>query len=142
MLTKLTPAIRADIDFVYELQNIDGVRQYFRTPEVPSFEEHKEWMLNTITSEARFLYIISIDNERVGTIRVDLLSSTCVEVSIIINPRYHGRSAGYAAVNLIKELYSESEIKAYIHEDNTASKKLFIKAGFEKIDSNNYLLKR
>lgn len=129
----LSPAKASDSQFLYDLQTKDA-RKYFINPDTPQWISHLSWLESLLSSSVNILFIIKCNEVLIGSLRLDLLDSTTVEVSIMVHPKYSGRGMAGKAIAQIKEICSGKEIKALVHKNNKASQKLFTNHGFKKIN--------
>jgi len=159
LLAKLTDDVTLqkatynDCQTLFDWQSNREVRKYFHNPEPVKWQQHCQWLRNTLASSNKCLYIIkqncSNNHElsSVGVLRLDALQSltydidACWEISIIISPLHQGKKLAERAIIKIPEVFKNQGIIAEVHHDNGASHKLFSRAGFNKISPNAYLLK-
>lgn len=123
-----------DSRLLFQWQNETGARQYSRNINPPSWEEHVNWLQNSLSDSDRRLWIILMDSIPVGYTRLDSKNDT-EEVSILVSTHYQGLGIGKLALEAIKSK-SRKTIEAYVKEENTPSVKLFSSAGFKKIEKN------
>ena len=71
---KLRQANTSDIEQVHKWQSHPKTRAFALNPQVPSWEEHQEWMSKKLKHKSDFFYIIecSTDALSVGVIRLEL----------------------------------------------------------------------
>lgn len=126
----LEPAVSTDSNFVYELQTKE-VRQFFRNLTTPSLDEHIDWFNRTINSHESQLFIVTFNNQKAGVLRIDDLNTKELEISIIVSPEHAGQGVAKKAINKLEDMMFGKKLKAIIHKDNIASRKLFEKLEFE-----------
>lgn len=121
----------ADCDFLYHLQTIPGMRQYFLDSKIPSYEDHQQWFDNYFAKEERLAYVIVYQGNDCGFVRLDLRPNTLLyDISILLDPAFSGLGLGTLAVNLAIQESGAKTVYATVHEENTGSIKTFIRAGF------------
>jgi UDP-2,4-diacetamido-2,4,6-trideoxy-beta-L-altropyranose hydrolase len=125
----IRPVDLRDSDFAYSLQTKE-VRKYFVNTEVPSIDQHIDWFQKIIDSPTSQLFILMLGVHKTGILRVDNINSDKLEVSIIVSPDYWGNRLANKALNIIESLVLNKTLKAVIHNNNTASKKVFLRSGF------------
>jgi len=91
-----------------------------------------------------YFYVIEYAGTPVGTIRFDMKSKDCFEVSILVEPSFQGRGiakgATSAALLKIGSEFSNFTIVASVHKNNMPSIKLFTNLDFlESGKSGNFL---
>lgn len=97
-----------------------------------AFSEHEEWLLRSIASPDRVIYMAEDDGIPVGTGRLDLRGRT-VELSLTVAPEFRGQSYGrriIAALILEAERLGGQPQTARVRLNNVASMIAFLKAGF------------
>lgn len=136
-LTFLRKASPRDCERVWQINNDPTVRAVSRHTEPISEEEHRRWFLERLTDPASVLYmIVDESSSAIGVIR---LESGCAhtEVSVAIDPVERGRGVGRAAIRAAVALASTRwpglPVVACIAEDNLASRRCFVAAGFRQV---------
>jgi UDP-2,4-diacetamido-2,4,6-trideoxy-beta-L-altropyranose hydrolase len=125
----LKPVALSDCNFVYTLQT-KGVRKYFKNPAVPTFNEHNKWFEKIIKAKEIQLFILILDSQKAGVLRLDKLNDIVYEISIIISPNYARQGVAKNALKMVEDILLNRTLKAVIHKDNAASIKVFKQAGF------------
>ena len=134
----LRKATTDDIDVVYGWQSSPETRKYFNNPGVPEYKEHLKWMSNAIDRNDIDFYIITNKESNVGLVRLDTQPNLCANVSILISPDEYGKNFAKTALKIILQKYNNYVIKAYVHQENLASQKLFKSVGFIQLDKNHF----
>jgi len=149
----LEEANYGDCQDIFNWQSNEDIRKYSHNPKPVIWQEHCDWMKNTIENTNRHLYMIKItspigqNKESVGLLRLDMIEKSTHEIdanwliSILIAPEHQGKKIAYQAINKIPQTYKEQGIIAEVHKKNIASHQLFVKTGFTAISSNKYCLK-
>jgi UDP-2,4-diacetamido-2,4,6-trideoxy-beta-L-altropyranose hydrolase len=131
-----------DKTWLFDLQHSPGTRRYFRNPDPPDPETHSAWLRQMLDDPDRLLTIIEADGERTGMIRLDRSqhpdSALSYTISIAVEPCRRDQGIGMAALDLARRLRPASALDAEISPDNTASKKLFTRAGFCQVSGDLY----
>jgi UDP-2,4-diacetamido-2,4,6-trideoxy-beta-L-altropyranose hydrolase len=129
---KLRPANLNDCKIMWEWRNDPETRKVsFNTEPIP-FDEHKEWFYKSLKDPSRHIYIIMLENKKVGVVRLDVNNSEA-EIHINIAPDSRGMGIGPRAIKRACEKAFElgvKRIKATIKPENKASISAFSKAGF------------
>ena len=134
----LRPMLNEHCKQLYDWQQIPEIRKFARNPEPPQWEEHQQWFTSTIHNASRHLYVIEYEGEPAGMLRLDESAENIYEVSILIDPQYHGLGLATAALRLARQTRPEALFKAEVLEGNDVSHKLFQKAGYKSIDDTWY----
>jgi len=133
--------------------DVDQVLDWENNPELWEISQNeseysREDIVNLIEELSDFekckqaRWIISLENQPIGTIdvfNVDFNSNSC-EVGVFIDKEHRKLGYGLMALRLVEiedKLILMNSIKAKIFEHNQMSIKLFLKAGYKKIDSIN-----
>lgn len=119
-----------DKEVVYLLQIEPGARRDSLDPSPPTWDRHSDWFDATLASPEKSLLMILVDDQIVGTIRLDELELG-TEVSILVSGVARGRGIGREALRRVPQLTARRPIIARILSRNTASLRTFIAAGFE-----------
>ena len=125
----LKAAQEDDCEFFFSLQNEDGARTFSLNKNVPTWSEHISWYSKVFKNDDVSLFKVVLNELPVGMLRLDNLSSDCPEVSIIISNRCSGLGIATSAIEEAKKRMNK--LRAQVHVDNLASKKVFIRAGFK-----------
>ena len=133
-------AEECDGDWLLQLQQAPPTRRHSRNPSVPSAEEHACWMTRVLANPDVFFLLIEVDGERAGYVRLDRLKSenAAFEISVAVCPRLYGRGIGSAALSLARRLQPSAPFDAEILPENTASRLLFGKAGYQQVSETQF----
>ncbi|OOE85078.1 UDP-2,4-diacetamido-2,4,6-trideoxy-beta-L-altropyranose hydrolase [Salinivibrio sharmensis] len=136
---KLRYANKKDIELIYEWQSLPSTRKYFNNSKVPTYAEHSQWMNKVIESASIDLFVITKGDTNIGTIRVDKKNGKLEgDISILISPEFHSMGFAKLALFEIKKIFKSYQLNAYVHKDNISSQFLFERAGFKRLDVNNF----
>lgn len=138
----LRPAEANDESWLLQLQRLPQTRRYFKNPAAPAADEHRRWMERVLNDPNILLLIVEVEGVKAGMLRLDLVDHQGPErrytVSIALHPAFYARGIAAAALSLARRLRSAAIFDAEIMPDNTASKRLFLHAGFVQLDDNLY----
>ncbi|AMN43455.1 UDP-2,4-diacetamido-2,4,6-trideoxy-beta-L-altropyranose hydrolase [Rhodoplanes sp. Z2-YC6860] len=123
----------ADSDWLLKLQSKPQTRRFARHASVPSIDEHKSWVSATLGNPDRMLMIIEAERAPIGMLRLDRVAADAptYEVSIAIDPDWHRRGVGLAALSLARRVVPGADILATVLPGNEASAALFKAAGYQ-----------
>lgn len=136
----LRPATVGDAELLLEWRNDAATRAASRSSEPIALEQHLRWLESTVARDDRHLLVASDEAGPVGTVRWDREAPGEWEVSITVATSRRG--TGLARVLLrsgeqwLAEAAGRGEVDelttylAVVHEDNTASLRLFTRAGY------------
>lgn len=124
-------------------------RRFARSPEIPSWEGHLQWLRNVTCNPDRLLTVIEADGRPVGSLRLDRLPArsgtegygadvTAWEVSIYLDSTCHGRGLGLATLALADRVVPGAILLAESHPDNAASQNLFQAAGYSRLGPSQF----
>jgi UDP-2,4-diacetamido-2,4,6-trideoxy-beta-L-altropyranose hydrolase len=137
---RLRLAETEDGAWLFDLQREPETRRYFRNPAPPSAEEHWVWMRRTLDNPDVLLAIVEAGGVRAGMIRLDRklceAGRSVHEVSIAVDPRWHRRGVGAAALALARRLAPGARLEATVLPANLASMRLFERAGYRPLGDN------
>lgn len=137
-----------DLSFIFLLNNEPLVRENSYNSEPINFEDHKIWFKAQLKNKNSQIYIIENSNIPVGQVRFTVKENHTV-IGISISNKFRGKGYAFEGLELaVKEYFKNinKPIYAYIKKSNSASIRLFEKAGFKyyrdevvnKIDSYVY----
>lgn len=132
----LKPIADDDCKYIYDLQT-DAVRKYSRNPAKPTWDEHVKWFSKYMQNEFSVIFIILLNQQSVGVLRLDNIADKEIEVSIIVDPCYSGRSIAKKSLMQAFKLHIGEAYKAVIHKENIPSQKVFEKTGFNKVGESD-----
>jgi len=122
-----------DSDWLLELQSKPQTRRFARHAAVPSAADHVGWMSATLANPDRMLMVIEAEQAAIGMLRLDRVNvdAPTYEVSIAIDPDWHRRGIGLAALSLARRLVPGADLLATVLSGNEASASLFKAAGYQ-----------
>lgn len=134
------PATVDDAELLLEWRNDATTRAASRSSEPVSLEEHLHWLRSTLARDDRHLLVAADDAGPVGTVRWDREAPGEWEVSITVAAARRGsglaRTLLLAGEQWLSEAAAQGQVDelsiylAVVHEDNTASLRLFTHAGY------------
>ncbi len=128
-----------DTDLIYDWQNQPETRRYARNAEVPNYDEHKNWIAQSLQNEKKWPYIVLANGDPVGFARLDLSDDGIYEVSLLISQNHYGKGYAGKALNLLSELHSDKALHAEVFDENKASIAVFSKAGYRQVKDTWYI---
>ncbi|WP_218464723.1 UDP-2,4-diacetamido-2,4,6-trideoxy-beta-L-altropyranose hydrolase [Maritimibacter sp. DP1N21-5] len=127
-------AVRADSRRIWEWRQ--STNSAFRMcREETSYKTHDDWFLSALDAPERVIRILMLGDFPCGYLRLDRAGSTHARVSVCLSPEVQGRGLGHELLAEAKKLgrtLSLERLDAEIHPDNTASRRLFVSAGYEQ----------
>lgn len=130
----LVPVSHDDLDYLYDLQCINGIREFALNVETPTYEEHVEWFNNKLNDSKTNFFKVMDYNDTIGVVRLDFLleeSQKIAEISLTIDPEYAGKGYAKRSINKIVEDTDINTFHAVIHKMNVASQKVFLANDFK-----------
>lgn len=134
----LVPISNDDIDYLYDLQCIEGIREFALNADIPTYEEHTKWFIDKLNDSRTIFFKVMDDNYTIGVVRMDFLSEDTKEIAVIsltIDSKYSGKGYAKRSISRILADTDTNMFHAVIHKMNIASQKVFIANGF-KYDSS------
>jgi RimJ/RimL family protein N-acetyltransferase len=135
-IAQFRKAIRSDSTLYFIWANDPLVRSQSYNSENISIEEHNKWFNDKLSDETCYLYIFqnSLD-ANIGQVRIQKTKPSHAVIGLSIDSAFRGKGFGTQLLQLASEeffsLNSDTVIHAYIKLENTSSKRIFEKAGFE-----------
>ena len=134
----------ADAGLLFNWRNSTEVRASAFSEDKIVWVDHLRWLKGKIASATSDIFIaISISEEPIGQIRFDKKNIKTAEIDITVAPEF--RNLGYGEL-LLKESIADYflmkkevyEVNSLIKCDNSASIRVFEKAGFHKVGEEIY----
>lgn len=126
-------AARDDARVLYDWRNDESTRAHSRSSEPLEWSSHVSWLDRTLSDPDRRLLVVESEGRLVASTRWDRRSATDWEASITMAPEQRGRGLAGAVLAASEEalnVEAPSRLLATVHTANTASSKLFQRAGY------------
>ena len=125
-----------DGPLIFEWQSNPLTRQYFRNQQIPSLEQHQQFMSARLASLSAISEVLTLDGRPVALLRADPRGDrqTALEVSIVVDPEVQGQHIGRAALSYLNSLLSPATLVAEVDKRNIGSIRAFASAGYGKTD--------
>lgn len=136
----LRPAEPQDADLLYDWVNQpDSLAAKLQTTEPVQLDVHQKWFETRLGSESCRIFLIHLNNEPVGQVRLEDRGDG-YEVDIYIIPAARGAGIASAAIAQARDALCKTrpgaELVAKVKAENTASQALFNGLGFTVTDRN------
>lgn len=124
-----------DAEFLFILRNDKTVRENSFQTNVIAYEQHLNWYKNKMQDEKTQIYILQINKQNTGQVRVDEENSD-LEISYAICQEYRGKGyAKWMLGTLEKELRKVENnigkcLVGDVKKDNISSQKVFLSLGY------------
>ncbi|MDP6403372.1 MAG: GNAT family N-acetyltransferase [SAR202 cluster bacterium] len=132
-----------DLELFWRWANDPVTRWNSFSPNEISLKEHSEWFRRTIASPSSRIYVVELDDEPVGQVRFDKVSSDEAEIDVYIAPEHRGRGLGTLALRLTREMARKdlgiAGVIGIVKTSNPASCAAFQKADF--VESEGRIVK-
>lgn len=130
----LRPAGIADGKFLYDLHNDPEVRAQSWSQEHVKWGDHLEWLSRKIADPDTRLYVIWLEHEPIGQLRLDRLEDGLVELSTSLHADHRGQGLSEPAVaegvrRAVQELEAR-EVRVEIKPENEPSLRMCAAVGF------------
>lgn len=142
-IIKVTNVSAADSKALWEWRNHPEVRRYFFDSEVVPWQKHEAWFAGKLRDPGTKIYIAEMGGKKVGVIRFDR-GIREVSVSVNLNPDFFGRGLGAHIIEkgtekFFEETRSKKTVTARVKNENIASRKAFMKAGYKVFSEDGYV---
>jgi len=129
-----------DCQLVYSWQKQPQVRLHARNQTIPSWLNHQTWFKAKLKESLSAFYLIEDSGESVGVVRLDPTGvNRQVEISIYLALGAEGKGYASRGLRLVRRAHPELDLLATVLANNSASHKLFERAGYQKINDEIYL---
>ncbi|MBL7884259.1 MAG: GNAT family N-acetyltransferase [Bacteroidia bacterium] len=122
-----------DTDLYFNWANDIDVRQNSYNQEAINYENHVKWFKSKLNSNNCFFYLFLNNSEDpVGQVRIDKNEEIIIGISV--DKKFRGKNLSSQMIRMASDDFLKNNtgavINAYIKENNEASYKSFINAGF------------
>lgn len=144
MHLRLRRARREDCDLLYAWVNDEAVRRNAFNTRMIEYEDHVRWFKDKLSRRDNIIFICDLEKIPIGQIRVDFQDNNTGLISYSIAEGFRGRGYGTELLKLIAEKIKKyrPEIKVLtgkVKRENAASRKAFEKAGYKRVDRDEYI---
>jgi RimJ/RimL family protein N-acetyltransferase len=124
-----------DSEDLFIWRNDAETRQNSKNTAPVLLEDHLSWFAASLTGSDRLIYIGSIGDKKIGTVRFDRSNKSegCYAVSITVNPAFRGGGYGKELLSVACSQIAPCTLEAEIKDENEASKRLFAACGFRYV---------
>lgn len=139
---KLVLAKEEDCKLIYTWANDQSVRENSFKPKRIVYDEHKEWFKNKLNDENCSIYILVLDDNKVGQIRIEIDKSIAT-ISYSIAKEHRAKGYGKLILTLLEEKLRNKSIliiRGLVKYENIVSIKCFESCGYTKVEKENYLV--
>ena len=125
----------SDCRLLWEWVNDPLVRAFSFSTEPVSWGNHVAWFRGKLADHNSAQYVVEAGSRPIGQVRFQIEGESAV-VSVSLSPEFRGKGLGAEAVAMATEdlfrTTSVTRADAFVKPDNTASLRLFNRAGFER----------
>lgn len=129
----LRPAHGDDARLIFDWRNHPSTRAVSRQSQPIEWAAHLSWMSRVLADPDRLLRVAAVGDIPVGVLRMDRTQGGAAEISLYLDPSLHSLGLGGAmlrAAELEARSIGVRELRATVLDGNTASRRLFLSAGF------------
>nr|WP_294572348.1 GNAT family N-acetyltransferase [uncultured Romboutsia sp.] len=137
-MIKLRKATYDDCNILFEWANDPSVRANSFNTKAIEIDDHRTWLKKKLTDKNTDLFIVTYNNDNVGTIRLDKDADESI-ISYSIDKNYRGRGIGTKVLDVIKKEMQELTLVGFVKKENIPSIKAFEKAGYIRFDEENQI---
>jgi RimJ/RimL family protein N-acetyltransferase len=144
----LRPVTRADAALLFRWQQVPEVRRHAPNPNAPSWDGHLAWLEGRLADvSAGPLSIIVKGNRDVGVLGLDRCprelhahrtEPNALRLGIYLEPGSQGMGVATAALQAARFLIAQSPFYAEVLPGDTASQRLFVRAGYCQVTEGLY----
>lgn len=139
----LRKADKADMELIFTWANEKLCRANSISEKSISMEEHKRWFHEKLQDKNCRFYIMEINDEAVGQVRIDI-EHDIGTISYSLDKRYRGQGCGGTIISLLENKVVEeklcSGLLAVVKSGNIASQHIFESKGYRQIQSEGNIL--
>ena len=131
----LRPAALTDAEVIFGWRNRPLIVRLGSSQRQVSWEEHVQWLTESLASERHRLFIIQWEEVAIGQVRFHRWQSSECVISVYLAPEFTGNGWGVEAIrqacDLIFESWTVNSVVACVRAENHGAQAAFRKAGFE-----------
>ncbi|MEO9461247.1 MAG: GNAT family N-acetyltransferase [Marinomonas sp.] len=127
-MVKFRPITLDDAAMLLLWRNDPTTRKASVGSEPVEWEDHIEWLRSSLTNSNRELLLALLDEEPIGTVRID--RNDKIEMSWTIAPSARGKGLGK---QMVRAALPDGEVTARIKRYNIASQRIALAAGFQLV---------
>lgn len=133
-----------DLHLTFGWASSEIVRKYSINQSKITMSHHEEWFKKKLMSEDCLYLIGEVENETIGSLRIDLEGSVGL-INFLIEPKLFGRGYGTKIIQR-GVLYCKNNtdvkiLEAMVIKSNLASRRIFEKLGFNLYEEHKSYLK-
>mgnify|MGYP003953667037 CR=1 FL=1 len=142
-----------DVRFLFNIYNTRFNEEYSKTKKKIKYTDHKSWFHKELKSKDSKIYILYYDNNKIGSIRINIFKfNTCLVSIYIKRSKRFKRFGSFYLSNVLKKIKDKLNINnvyAEVLKKNKTSKHFFTKNKFRlikyskkfssKFKKNNYI---
>jgi len=132
------PAVLEDVGRYFQWVNDPEVRKSAFHTERIDFKTHQNWFERKLSDTSAFLYVCYFKEKPVGQVRFEVEDEVAI-IDISVDKTFRGRGLSVEmlkrAMNYFSAATGYREFRSEVKNENIASQKLFLKAGFKEVCS-------
>lgn len=135
MELKIRKAEINDAEYLFTLANDPVTRKNSFSSELIDWDSHIKWLEQKVNDSNSFIYIVTKDNKKIGTVKFEIKDE--VVIGVTVDPNHRGLGLGAFIIEKGCQKFwtlNEENIIAYIKTSNKASKKIFERAKFKLVE--------
>ena len=137
----LRPVKKSDAILLYEWRNDSLVRKNSFNSDELIFEDHQNWLYDTLNNPDIFFFIMENGADKIGQIRLNRNDNVCV-VSYSIAEKYRAQGYGKLILQLAENQCVSNNIVdslvGYVKKSNVASQIIFRSLGYSETDEGDF----
>ena len=136
------PIQKNDAELLLAWRNHPTAREFSRNQEEILLKDHLDWLKDYLgdTGGKGSIFMYTHDGIEIGMARLDFISKTICEISVLVGPQFQGKGYGVQIIsdasNIALNKLGLRQIIAVIHELNLRSLNSFKKCGYV-VSANN-----
>ena len=136
---RLRPVAPEDMLPLWRLVNQPTVRRNSLNSDPIPLDEHVRWFNQKLSSPDTCIWVLDFHGLVLAPIRYDRIDAETAQISLHVAAPFRRRGLATRLLNLTWQdacrRLKVNRLRAVIKQDNTASERTFLKAGFRRIDS-------
>ena len=139
MFLNIKKATKKNSNFILSCRNQIDARKYSQNKKIIKKKDHNDWYSSLIKKKQNEIFILRKNNINIGYIRIEKINNLG-KISIVIKKKFQGKGLGKKGLLIAEKKSKFKEFIANVDKKNKLSIKLFLSAGYKKINEKEKLL--
>lgn len=135
-----------DIEITYRWAVLPEIRKHSLNKKTIQLNEHHKWFTAKLNDDDCLYYILQLEDNSLGSVRIDLDDHRDGLISYLIDPLFQGKGYGKLLIEKMEQSIKSDKVStliAKVLKDNMASAQIFRKLNYKEfIEGDNYIFQK